>query len=41
MVDILTKNFKPIYEWVMQSYGLIKYFESLNETEELASGVTT
>jgi hypothetical protein len=41
MVDILTENLKPIYEWVMQSYVLIKYFENLNEKEELGSGVTT
>lgn len=35
MVDILEKNFKPLYESIMQIYSIIKYFESLMGNEGL------
>jgi hypothetical protein len=29
VVDIAEKNFNTIHDWIMRSYGLIKYFEEL------------
>lgn len=41
LVDTLSKNFKPIYEWIMNSYVLIKSFEELDFTVESASSQVT
>ena len=31
MVDILEKSFNSIHDWIMRSYGLIRYFEDLKK----------
>ena len=28
-MDILEKSFNQIYDWIMRSYGLIRYFQDL------------